>query len=749
MNTRSKSGAPQARPDLGTPRPLQGPPLSRRHTRAVLHRLGNWMQTNTCAPSWLPVWLRPPAVGYLAAALLAAAAVWLTLLLRALVPGFDLLTLLVLVTVVLVALTWGRGPSLLTTLVGAVLLEYFVLPPPFSWFLSSGGSAINLGLFLLVGLLISLVAGQVALARGQNEQACQEAEARADQLQTIFDTMVEGVFVYDREGHIIAHNAAVRAHLGLDQVPEAVGWTPEEWAAHLNRRDIQGQPIPVEQAASSRILRGEVLRGKAALDEQMRTLDGREIFASLTGAPIRNRQGQMTGAVMVGRDVTERHQLEQRTQKALFALIQLAHAVGTAPPQDVPQTSVLAQQMAVFTCEALGEGHVMLTRWDQETGCLHPLVAAGLTSEQERLWRASFEDLPLRAWWGPTVAARLEAGEVVQIAEADTALAAAPNLFGLPRRLLAPLRSNRHLIGFVVLGRAGDKPPFTLQEAALLGTVAQLCALVLERERLLCEWQTAQARVLALEQAKEQMEAFLTIASHELKTPLTSLRLGFELVKKRVVRLRPGDPETVEWLNASQAHLLAHLARWEQQFKRIEHLVGDLLDVSSIQAGQLPLCLEQADLVNLVRGVVQDQQEAHPERLIQVRLPATAPLLLRVDAERIGQVITNYLTNALKYSSENQPVEVGLEGTVHQARVWVRDQGPDIPADEQAHLWERFHRVPNIVVQSGSEIGLGLGLSICRSIIERHGGQVGVESAPGKGSTFWFTLPLQSASDAA
>jgi signal transduction histidine kinase len=77
-----------------------------------------------------------------------------------------------------------------------------------------------------------------------------------------------------------------------------------------------------------------------------------------------------------------------------------------------------------------------------------------------------------------------------------------------------------------------------------------------------------------------------------------------------------------------------------------------------------------------------------------------------------------------------------------QARVWVRDEGPGLPPDEQEHIWERFHRAQGIEVQSGIGVGLGLGLHICRSIIEQHHGQVGVQSAPGQGSTFWFSLPL-------
>ena len=109
---------------------------------------------------------------------------------------------------------------------------------------------------------------------------------------------------------------------------------------------------------------------------------------------------------------------------------------------------------------------------------------------------------------------------------------------------------------------------------------------------------------------------------------------------------------------------------------------------------------------------------------------------------RIGQVVTNYLTNALKYSPPDRPVEVGVQEAQQQGYVWVRDQGPGIASEEQGHLWERFHRVAGVEVLSGSGIGLGLGLHISKTIIDHHHGHVGVESQPGQGSTFWFTLPL-------
>jgi signal transduction histidine kinase len=184
--------------------------------------------------------------------------------------------------------------------------------------------------------------------------------------------------------------------------------------------------------------------------------------------------------------------------------------------------------------------------------------------------------------------------------------------------------------------------------------------------------------------------------------------------------------------------------RLVSQGKKLDRLVNDLLDLSRFQAGKLQIHPELTDLRPLVQRTVEEQQEVAATRTIRLHLPQTdQPVMVQADPDRIAQVIVNYMTNALKYSPADAPVEVGLEVTGPTAGLWVRDQGPGLPEAEQERIWQRYHRVPGIEAQSGTGIGLGLGLSIVRHIIELHGGVVGVESAPGRGSTFWFTLPLE------
>jgi signal transduction histidine kinase len=263
---------------------------------------------------------------------------------------------------------------------------------------------------------------------------------------------------------------------------------------------------------------------------------------------------------------------------------------------------------------------------------------------------------------------------------------------------------------------------------------------MLEIAQLRRRWVVAQANEQSLYEINRRMEAFLGIAGHELKTPLTTVILSLQRLLRRAQQ-RVSPPQEGVGRDRKMEVSLGDLELPLQQAGRLNRLVNELLDTSRIQAGQLKLDLKPGNVVAIVHAAVEEQRQAHPERPIILSLPE-GPMPVVADADRIGQVVTNYLTNALKYSPEDRPVEVGVQMEGQHGRVWVRDQGMGIPQAEQKHIWERFRRVPGIEIQSGSGIGLGLGLHISKTIIELHGGQVGVQSTPGQGSRFWFTLPL-------
>ncbi len=277
---------------------------------------------------------------------------------------------------------------------------------------------------------------------------------------------------------------------------------------------------------------------------------------------------------------------------------------------------------------------------------------------------------------------------------------------------------------------------------------------VLEREQWWREREEAQARALtahtseqAMREANRQLEAFLGIVSHELKTPLSAMLLSLQLLQRRKECLSPARTGTTEGGNPGAEVSQGVLELALQQLGRLSRLVNDLLDISRIQTGRLECHVHPVTLKPIVERVVEEYRQVASDRTICFNGMDEHELLVQADAERIGQVVSNYLSNALKYSPPDRPVEVGIQQEAEQGRVWVRDQGPGIALKEQRKVWDRFHRVAGVEVQSGSGIGLGLGLHISQTIIDQHHGQFGVESAPGQGSTFWFTLPLLDSQD--
>jgi signal transduction histidine kinase len=288
--------------------------------------------------------------------------------------------------------------------------------------------------------------------------------------------------------------------------------------------------------------------------------------------------------------------------------------------------------------------------------------------------------------------------------------------------------------------------PFAVSFGLLLLVLARQEFTFLENARLRREWEGAQLEALAMREATRRMQEFLSIASHELKTPLTSLKGNLQLLTRRLRRVRLEEGGRVEDLAGIVAMVQSVAERLEHSLRRLARLVDDLLDESRIAADRLEFRLALVDLSVTVREAVAEQRLLAGTRTIQLELPGDAqPVRVIADADRIEQVVTNYLTNALKYSQEDRPVAVCLQVDGETARVAVRDEGVGVPPAEQAAIWGRFHRAAGVTIQSGSDIGIGIGLHISRTIIEGHHGQVGVESAVGQGSTFWFTLPLAQA----
>ncbi len=246
----------------------------------------------------------------------------------------------------------------------------------------------------------------------------------------------------------------------------------------------------------------------------------------------------------------------------------------------------------------------------------------------------------------------------------------------------------------------------------------------------------------AQKDADKQKDAFISLISHELRTPLTSIKGNIQLAQRRLKRLT----QTGELFSAEEKAVTNEvdllLERALHQTEIQNRLINDLLEVSRIDANKLELSPSLHDLVAIVRETVETLHSTIPNRRLLFEHSDHDQVLVMADTDRIGQVIANYITNALKYSAASEPVIVGLtvEGT--EAKVWVQDFGPGLTPEEQEKIWHRFYQLPKDQIHSSHTVGLGLGLYICQTLIKRHNGRVGVESQLGQGSTFWFTLPI-------
>ncbi|WNZ61376.1 HAMP domain-containing sensor histidine kinase [Myxococcus sp. MxC21-1] len=284
--------------------------------------------------------------------------------------------------------------------------------------------------------------------------------------------------------------------------------------------------------------------------------------------------------------------------------------------------------------------------------------------------------------------------------------------------LSVPLLARGRTLGALTLARMDDGSRYGLAELTVAQELARRAAMVVDNARLYREAQ----------QAIGLRDEFLSVASHELKTPVTSLQLSVQGLLRRA---RSGALCT-----ASAETVTQSVEGIERQAMRMAKLVNTLLDVSRIHAGRLELELEEVDLAALVRDIA---ARFAPELALSgatLQVHADTPMPGLWDRSRLDQIVTNLLSNAIKYG-ESKPIEIQVGGDARTALLEVRDQGIGIPAEQQALIFRAFERA----VSSRHYGGLGLGLHIVSQLVERLGGAVRVQSEAGRGAIFTVLLP--------
>jgi len=567
-------------------------------------------------------------------------------------------------------------------------------------------------------------------ARSRREAGLRERE---QVFRATFDRAVIGIAHVSPQGRWLRINRRLRDLLGYDRAELATRTYQD--IIHPDDRDACG-------ACLRRLLAGELNACK--LDTRFIRKDGTPIWVQLTTSLVRTRGGEPDYFIAMVQDISGRKRLEQERaqllerERAARAEAETALAQATASEARAAERATRLNTIldtitdGVVVYDAEGRPVQLTNRAYRE------LYAVARAPEYESLRsRDRARLLHLRDAAGAqlpferTPVARALRGEVVTGPGADIRVRALDGRELEVNSSAAPLRE---------------------PDGRVVGAVLVLRDMT-ERNRLAREREAARADELATREVNRRMEQFLATAAHDLRAPLTAT-VGFIGLTERQFQLlaaaaRDASPDLARQIEAAQERL----GEANRSAERLARLVEVLFDTTALRAGQLDLRRTPHDLAALVREQVEGQRAAAPGRTIRLHAAAGRPVLVEADADRIGQVVANYLSNALKYSPPDQPIDVSvaahIEGEKGWVRVAVRDRGPGLPEAERERVWELFHRAPGVAVapqgatQGATQGGsLGMGLYISKVIVEAHGGRVGVESVVARGSTFWFALPL-------
>jgi len=492
---------------------------------------------------------------------------------------------------------------------------------------------------------------------------------------------------------------------------------------------------------------------------------GGRFWAGVIVTAVHDEGGGLRGFIKITRDLTERREADatarrlevekaarEAAQESQVRLKFLADA-GSALAESLDHLATLAR-VARLAVPVLADWCAVSVA--DEEGRFHRIAVTHRDPAKRELARLYNERFPPSRHRPSEPLSRLLSGQPVFVPVVEESVllewtgdpehVVMLRALGFRSCMMVPLVSRGRMLGVITLvrseaGREYDRDDLSLaQELAARAALAVENAHLFERERKAAA--EAQAQRDRESQAREKLETlaqelreavqlrdnFLSVASHELKTPLTPLLIRLHTL----VRALEAHPESPL---ANQVRIYTETAG--RQIQKLITLINDLLDVSRIAAGRFRVEREQLDLVAVVREVsgrfeVEANRAGAPMTL---ELPATLPM--QSDAMRLEQVVTNLVDNAIKYGA-GRPIQVRLREEGGRAVLVVRDQGIGIAAEYQLRIFERFERA----VSERHYGGLGLGLYITRTIVEALGGTIAVSSVPDQGATFTITLPI-------
>jgi len=478
---------------------------------------------------------------------------------------------------------------------------------------------------------------------------------------------------------------------------------------------------------------------------RLHTLDERDVELSVTGAPLYNQQGHLYGAVCVLRDVTTRKHMERRVEilEVLLQMVELLVKSSAQKEQVVVQDDpvLVVQQIEsnilALAQRLLGCSHAIIIGVHQSTHLLSLLALAGFSNEQEQHLRMDLTGAPLSLLINePSKVALLEKQERLPFIITQSPLL--QSLFSMsssPNCHLVPIHVAHHLIGLLGIVFPESAPLPDSGGVALITAISKLCSLALQYEQQTTERDQLMAAKIflneQLEQVNKMQSDFISVVSHEFRTSLTTIEGFSDLLRSEDY----SSEEVKDYANDMYIDAI-----------RLHRMVTDLLDLEQMKKGKMQLRVVWVDMNTLLTTLAKRMELVSTRHPLHLSLDEKLPLL-EGDPDKLIQVITNLLSNAIKYSPTGGDILIKSTREGESVHVSIQDHGDGIASEFIENIFTPYHRIHSTSTRYIQ--GTGLGLSLVQEIIQLHEGKIWVESTPGQGSTFHFSLPLSRETPAA
>ena len=669
---------------------------------------------------------RSQILRYGVAVLAVAIALALKLLLKPWVPVEESPFLVFFVPVLFSAWYGGISSGVLATIISAWATDCLVLTPFKVLSENSLSENLQMGLFLLEGLLITALVTALQSAKRRADLSKLEAQQHEKSLRNSeegFRLLIEGVKDYaicrlDPKGYIVSWNEGAQRIKGY-RAEEIIGqhcsrfYTPEDIALGKPEQNLA-------IAAADGRLEDEGWRIRK---------DGSRLWANVVITSLRDDSGYLQGFAEITRDITERQQVEEERNQ-LLAREKATRALAEAATEMVQRLQAITD-VAIAPLSLDDLLHELLSRIvevlegdtgailmvDEDNQTLVVQAAKGLEKNARQQIR-----IPIGEGFSGRVV--LERQPIIIEQDAHTKVYS-PVLSegGIQSLIGVPLMLNDQAIGVIHVGTLRPRH-FTSDDVQMLQLVAQRAALAIERARL---YEAERNALAHAQEANLVKDEFLAIVSHELRTPMQSILGWAQMLRSRKL---------------NETTITKALDTLERNAKQQVKIIDDILDASRIIRKDIRLHIIQLNVTPIIEAAINSLTTATEAKAIQIDTVLDRSVgFISADPDRLQQIFGNLLSNAIKFSSEGSVIKVRLERVGSFAQIVISDAGEGISADFLPYVFEAFRQADSSLTRAHG--GLGLGLTIVRYLVELHGGKVyACSDGEGKGATFTVQLPI-------